>query len=185
MIQILTQQLLRWVQSYHNWIKWWPQLWKSHSNCNKPELSLNITWSSIKQLHNWMAPFHLVITLKLQLIKFALMSQIAEITSLCKFACVCMCINVWKEQAIYSLCIPGDLSLKLHIHDTSLWGLEGHHQIEGLTSAGTHTHPHTQKVTQTHTLSSSLTPESTAYTLSRKFFTYFWRKCLSSLHAHL
>lgn len=75
--------------------------------------------------------------------------------------CMCMCE---KEQAIYSLCIPGDLSLKLHIHDTSLWGLEGHHQIEGAYVSGhTLTHTHTEN-THLHTLSAAVSPWKAQHT---------------------
>jgi len=84
---------------------------------------------------------------------FTVCAQVGLALKVCVYVSVCVC--TWKEQAIYSLCIPGDLSLKLHIHDTSLWGLEGHHQIEGLTSAGTHTHAHTHMHTHTHTENNS------------------------------
>lgn len=105
-----------------------------------------------------------------------LYSVCAWVGLLLKVCVFCVHVYVWKERAIYSLCIPGDLSLKLHIHDTSLWGLEGHHQIEGLASAGTHTpsHTHREKITHAHTPAL----ESTAYTLSRKFFSYFWKRFL-------
>lgn len=81
-----------------------------------------------------------------------------------------MCLRGRSELSIASVSL-GDLSLKLHIHDTSLWGLEGHHQIEGLTSVHTHSvaHRHTRKTTLAHTLGSTAAPEGTASPLSRKF----------------
>ena len=60
------------------------------------------------------------------------MSQIAEITSLCKFACVCMRMNVWYESVCRLRGTGSSLSF-IESSNLEVWFLR-------LLWPGTHTH---------------------------------------------
>lgn len=160
-----SQLLTRWLHCYHSQQEWWPKPQnKTHSlnltanqQLNKQILYFlhssvisSIHWNSSDSVTFILITSSLFCPFNVTRVSSSVYTMCARVGLLLKVCAFCVYVRVWKEQAIYSLCIPGDLSLKLHIHDTSLWGLEGHHQIEGLTSAGTHTYTHTENNTGTH-----------------------------------